>query len=96
MVVYATALLPLSNVSTRNNPQNFDTMESSWDEVERMAQAASAQDAQMADEYSPDAIARWQRLFGYTSIEAKQLIKQQREDGAYPPFRVAGITICTC
>jgi len=58
-------------------------MDSTWDEVERMVQAASAQDFQIADEYSPDAIARWQRLFGYTSVDAIQLIKEQREDGTY-------------
>jgi hypothetical protein len=61
-------------------------MDFNWEEVERLAQAASAQDAQVADEYSPDAIARWQRLFGYTKLEAMQLIKQQREDGMCTPF----------
>jgi hypothetical protein len=61
-------------------------MDSTWEEVERMAQAASAQDAKIANKYSPDVIARWQRLFNYTPVEAMQLIKQQREDGIYPHF----------
>jgi hypothetical protein len=61
-------------------------MDPTWDEVERMAQAASAQDAQIADEYSPEAMARWQGLFGYTHVEAMHLIKQQRQDGMYAHF----------
>ncbi|KAF2675896.1 hypothetical protein K458DRAFT_447777 [Lentithecium fluviatile CBS 122367] len=55
-------------------------MDHGWVEVERMAQAASAQDEQLADEHSPGAMARWQRLFGYTPVEAMHLIKQQHED----------------
>jgi hypothetical protein len=61
-------------------------MNFSWEEVERMAEAASAPDVQLAAEYSPDAIAPWQRLFGYTAVEAMQLIEQQREDGTSNPY----------
>jgi hypothetical protein len=58
-------------------------MDANWEEVERMAHAVSADDAQITDEFSPDAMKRWQRLFEYTAVEAIQLIKQQREDGMY-------------
>ncbi|KAJ4291017.1 hypothetical protein N0V90_010213 [Kalmusia sp. IMI 367209] len=52
-----------------------------WDEVERMAQATAAADVQIADEYpSRETIERWERLFGYSSIEAAKLISAQRED----------------
>jgi hypothetical protein len=59
-------------------------MDASWElnELENMAQAASAADAQIADEYpSPDNIERWKKLFGYTHLEDVQLISQQRRDG---------------
>lgn len=52
-----------------------------WAEVERMAQATLAADAQIANEYpKPDTIARWKRLFGYTHMEAVHLISKQRDD----------------
>lgn len=56
-------------------------MDASWEEVERMAQAASVADAQIADEYpQPETIARWKRLFGYSHMEAVHLISKQRGD----------------
>lgn len=59
-------------------------MDAGWEEVERMAQAASAHDAQLANEYpSTETIERWQRLFGYSRMEAVQLISRQRNDGAH-------------
>ncbi|KAF2470312.1 uncharacterized protein BDR25DRAFT_225704 [Lindgomyces ingoldianus] len=52
-----------------------------WDEVERMAQAMSAEDAQEADKYpSSKTISRWMNLFNYSHFEAVQLISQQRGD----------------
>ncbi|KAF2869131.1 hypothetical protein BDV95DRAFT_596792 [Massariosphaeria phaeospora] len=52
-----------------------------WDEVLRMVDAASAADAQIADEYpQAEVIERWMRLFGYSRMEAAQLISQQRGD----------------
>ncbi len=40
-------------------------MDAGWEELERMAQAASAADAQMASQYpTPETIERWKRLFG--------------------------------
>ena len=52
-----------------------------WNEAERMAQALMAADAQVADEYpSPETIFKWKRLFGYTHMEAVNLISQQRAD----------------
>ncbi|KAF2443927.1 hypothetical protein P171DRAFT_473152 [Karstenula rhodostoma CBS 690.94] len=55
--------------------------DSLWSEVERMAQAAGAADAQIADEYPyPETIERWARLFGYSRLEAVKLITSQRED----------------
>ncbi|KAF2641221.1 hypothetical protein P280DRAFT_542367 [Massarina eburnea CBS 473.64] len=56
-------------------------MDKNWDEVERMAQAASAADALIAGEYpSADTIQRWKKLFGYSDMEATQLVSQQRAD----------------
>ncbi|KAF2788390.1 hypothetical protein K505DRAFT_353236 [Melanomma pulvis-pyrius CBS 109.77] len=56
-------------------------MDTSWEEVERMAQAASAADAQIADEYpQPETITRWKRLFGYSHMETVHLISKQRSD----------------
>lgn len=46
-----------------------------------MAQALTAADAQIADEYpSPETIERWRHLFGYSHMEAVHLISQQRAD----------------
>jgi hypothetical protein len=57
-------------------------MDAGWEELERMTMAASAADAQIADEYpSPDTIERWKRLFGYSHMEAVRLIGDQRGDG---------------
>jgi hypothetical protein len=57
-------------------------MDAGWEELERMAMAASADDAQIANQYpSPDTIERWKRLFGYTHMEAVRLIGDQRGDG---------------
>jgi hypothetical protein len=57
-------------------------MDAGWDELERMAMAASAGDAQIADQYpSSDTIERWMRLFGYSHEEAVRLIGDQRGDG---------------
>jgi hypothetical protein len=57
-------------------------MDAGWEELERMAMAASAADAQIAYEYpSPDTIERWKRLFGYSHMEAVRLIGDQRGDG---------------
>ncbi|KAF1950255.1 hypothetical protein CC80DRAFT_482983 [Byssothecium circinans] len=56
-------------------------MDQSWAEVERMAQAVYAGDAQLAGEYpSTETIERWKKLFGYTHGEAVRLITQQRAD----------------
>jgi hypothetical protein len=56
-------------------------IDNGWAEVERMAQATSAADAQIANEYpQPDTIARWKRLFGYNHMEAVHLISEQRGD----------------
>jgi hypothetical protein len=53
-----------------------------WAELERLAQAAGAADAQLAFEYpSDETIGRWQSLFGYSSQEAVELIRTQRNDG---------------
>ncbi|KAJ4412820.1 hypothetical protein N0V91_000582 [Didymella pomorum] len=52
-----------------------------WAELERLAQAAGAADAQLAFEYpSDETIGRWQSLFGYSSQEAVELIRTQRND----------------
>jgi hypothetical protein len=57
-------------------------MDGGWEELERMAMAASADDAQIADQYpSIDTIERWKRLFGYSHMEAVRLIGDQRGDG---------------
>jgi hypothetical protein len=57
-------------------------MDTGWEELERMAIAASADDAQIANQYpSTDTIERWQRLFGYSPLEAVRLISDQRGDG---------------
>ncbi|KAF1920590.1 hypothetical protein BDU57DRAFT_544270 [Ampelomyces quisqualis] len=56
-------------------------MDAGWEEVERMAMAASANDAQIANKYpAPDTIERWKRLFGYSHMEAVRLIGDQRGD----------------
>lgn len=52
-----------------------------------MAMAASADEAQIANQYpSPDTIERWKRLFGYSHIEAVLLIGDQRGDGISKMF----------
>lgn len=57
-------------------------MDAGWDELERMAQAAGAADAQLASEYpSDETVERWKKLFGYNHTEAVQLIGDQRGDG---------------
>jgi hypothetical protein len=57
-------------------------MDAGWEELERMAMAASANDAQIANQYpSPEIIERWTRLFGYSHMEAVRLIGDQRADG---------------
>jgi len=55
--------------------------DAAWEEVERMAQAASAADAQLAFEY-PDNITlqRWEKLFRYSHSEATRFISDQRND----------------
>jgi hypothetical protein len=41
-------------------------MNTDWEELERMAMAAHADDSPTASQYpSSDTIARWERLFGY-------------------------------
>ena len=53
-----------------------------WAELERLARATEAADAQLASEYPTNGtIERWQSWFGYTSQEAVQLIGAQRNDG---------------
>lgn len=53
-----------------------------WQELERMARAADAADAQMASEFpSAETIERWKKLFGYHKMEAVALIGEQRGDG---------------
>jgi hypothetical protein len=55
-----------------------------WEELERLAQAASAADAQLASEYPrTETLARWQKLFGYSHPEAANLIRAQRSNGKY-------------
>jgi len=57
-----------------------------WAELERLARAAETADAQLASEYpTEDTIERWQKLFGYSSQEAVQLIGAQRNDGETTP-----------
>jgi hypothetical protein len=57
-------------------------MDAGWEELERMAMAASANDAQIADECPPpETIERWEQLFGYSHMEAVRLIGDQRADG---------------
>ena len=57
-------------------------LDEGWAEVERLAQAAGAPDAQLASSYpSAETISRWQKLFGYSQTEAAHLIGQQRSDG---------------
>ncbi|OAK95010.1 hypothetical protein IQ06DRAFT_284998 [Phaeosphaeriaceae sp. SRC1lsM3a] len=56
-------------------------MDAGWEELERMAIAASANDAQIANQYpTPETIGRWTRLFGYSHMEAVRLIGDQRAD----------------
>ncbi|KAF2033231.1 hypothetical protein EK21DRAFT_86353 [Setomelanomma holmii] len=56
-------------------------MDAGWEELERLATAASANDAQIANQYpSPDTIERWKKLFGYSHMEAVRLIGDQRGD----------------
>ncbi|KAH7095088.1 hypothetical protein FB567DRAFT_511735 [Paraphoma chrysanthemicola] len=54
-------------------------MDESWLELERMAAAATAS---ASDDLAPlqDNIERWQRLFGYSKVEAWQLISEQRQN----------------
>jgi hypothetical protein len=62
--------------------KNTTNMDAGLEELERMAMAASADDAQIANQYpSTDTIERWQRLFGYSHMEAVRLIGDQRGDG---------------
>jgi hypothetical protein len=62
-----------------SEPQSL--IDDGWAEVERMAQATTAADAQIANEYPQlDTIARWKRLFGYNHVEAVHLISEQRND----------------
>lgn len=57
-------------------------MDAGWEELERMAQAVSAADAQIALDYPTDeTIERWRHLFGYSRREARRLIGDQRGDG---------------
>ncbi|KAF1977101.1 hypothetical protein BU23DRAFT_565249 [Bimuria novae-zelandiae CBS 107.79] len=54
-----------------------------WDELERLAEASIA-DSQIANQYpSPETVERWQRLFGYSSVEAARLITAQRQDSMH-------------
>ena len=56
-------------------------MDDSWEEVERMAQAASASDALESESFPTDEqMARWAKLFFYSRREAIGLIKAQRSD----------------
>jgi hypothetical protein len=51
------------------------TVDSGWDEVEGRAMAMTAEDAQIASQYTkPDSIERWKKLFGYSHMEAVRLI----------------------
>jgi hypothetical protein len=60
-------------------------MDAGWEELERMAMAASADDAQIAGQYpTKDTIERWQRLFGYSHMETVRLIADQRSDCKFP------------
>lgn len=53
-----------------------------WAELERLARAAGAADAQLVSEYpARETIERWQKLFCYSSQEAVELIGAQRGDG---------------
>jgi hypothetical protein len=66
-----------------------------WAELERLARAAEAADVQLASEYpANDAIERWQKLFGYSSQEAVQLIGAQRSDGEYQKEAVISLDRC--
>jgi hypothetical protein len=57
-------------------------MDFGWEELERMAMAAYADDALAGDQYpSSDTIERWEKLFGYSYMEAVRLIGDQRNDG---------------
>ena len=57
-------------------------MDPGWEEVERMAQAALS-NTKTTDKYpEPETIARWKRLFGYSHVEAVNLISCQRGDVA--------------
>jgi hypothetical protein len=61
-------------------------MDTGWEELERMAMAASAVDAQMSTQFpSADTIERWKQLFGYSQLEAARLINEQRGDRKYAP-----------
>ncbi|KAF2129779.1 hypothetical protein P153DRAFT_356466 [Dothidotthia symphoricarpi CBS 119687] len=56
-------------------------MDAGWEELERMAQAADAADAHLASHHpTKDTIERWKDLFGYSHMEAVQLIGNQRGD----------------
>ncbi|KAF2827439.1 hypothetical protein CC86DRAFT_455101 [Ophiobolus disseminans] len=58
-----------------------NTVDSGWEEVERMAMAMSAEDAQIANQYpTPDTIECWKKLFRYSHMEAVRLIGDQRGD----------------
>lgn len=53
-----------------------------WAEVERLARATEATDAQFASEYpTHDTIECWQKLFGYSMQEAIRLVGAQRSNG---------------
>jgi hypothetical protein len=53
-------------------------MDAGWEELERMANAASAADVQLASQYpSTETIERWKKLFGYSHREAVKLISDQ-------------------
>ncbi|KAI4955485.1 hypothetical protein J4E91_001346 [Alternaria rosae] len=65
-------------------------MDAGWDELERMAHAASASDAQIASQYpAQESIERWMRLFGYSRIDARitddhwELVRTEKEALGY-------------
>ncbi|KAI8939590.1 hypothetical protein NX059_003354 [Plenodomus lindquistii] len=59
-------------------------MDAGWEELERMARAATAADAELAanatDTIPKETTDRWKKLFGYTYWEAVRLIEEQRSD----------------
>jgi hypothetical protein len=60
-------------------------MDFGWEELERMAMAAYADDAPTGSQYpSSNTIERWEKLFGYSYMEAVRLIGDQRDDGESP------------